>query len=131
MTAKLFSQAISKFTLGVLLIGLLIFLSAGTLHYWNGWLFMGILFIPMFCAGMVMMRKAPNLLRSRLNAKETEKEQQTVIKLSGLMFLLGFVSAGLSFRYGWLLLPRSVSYAAAGVFLPPRPAAADPAGAVR
>lgn len=117
MTAKLFSQAILKFTLGVVLIGLLIFLSAGTLHYWNGWLFMGILFIPMFCAGIVMMLKDPNLLRSRLNAKETEKEQQTVIKLSGLMFLLGFVSAGLSFRYGWLLLPRSVSCVAAGVFL--------------
>lgn len=117
MTTKLFSQALLKFTLGVILIGLLIFLSAGTLHYWNGWLFMGILFIPMFSAGIVMMLKAPNLLRSRLNARETEKEQQTVIKLSGLMFLLGFITAGLSFRFEWLLVPRTVSYIAAGVFL--------------
>ena len=117
MTKKLFWQAMLKFTLGIFLIGLLIFLPAGTLSYWNGWLFMSILFIPMFCAGIVMMLKDPNLLRSRLKAKETETEQQLVIKLSGLMFLIGFVTAGLSFRFQWLTVPRTVSYIAAGVFL--------------
>ena len=117
MTTKLFWQAMLKFTLGIILIGLLVFLPAGTLNFWNGWLFMGILFIPMFCAGIVMMLKDPNLLRSRLKAKETETEQQLVIKLSGLMFLLGFVTAGLSFRFSWLTVPRIVSYIAAAVFL--------------
>ena len=117
MTKKLFGQAMLKFTLGIFLIGLLIFLPAGPLSYWNGWLFMGILFIPMFCAGIVMMLKDPNLLRSRLKAKESETEQQLVIKLSGLMFLVGFVTAGLSFRFNWLTVPRVVSYIAAGVFL--------------
>lgn len=117
MTKQLFSQAIGKFLAGVLLMGLLLFLPAGTLRYFGGWLLMGILFIPMFLAGLVMMRKDPNLLRSRLKAKEARGEQSTVIKLSGLMFLLGFVLAGLDFRFGWLPLPRAVSLAAAAVFL--------------
>ena len=117
MTMKLFSQAMFKFFLGAILIGLLIFLPAGTIHFLNGWLLMGILFVPMFLAGIVMMLKSPDLLRKRLKAKETEKEQQLVIKLSGLMFTLGFITAGLSFRYEWLLVPRGVSYAAAAVFL--------------
>ena len=117
MTKELFSQALLKFFLGVILIGLLIFLPAGSFAYWNGWLFMGVLFIPMFAAGIVMMFKSPALLRSRLKAKETEGEQQLVIKLSGLMFLLGFIVAGLDHRFGWVTLPNWVVYAAASAFL--------------
>lgn len=95
MTLTLFIQAIAKFTLGLLLVGLLIFLPAGTTAYANAWLFMGILFIPMFCAGLVMMYKNPELLRKRLNAKEKQKDQSLVVKLSGLMFCAGFIVAGL------------------------------------
>ena len=109
MKKNLFIQAIAKFTLGVVLIGALIFWPAGTFAYPNGWLFMGILFIPMFCAGLVMMAKNPYLLEKRLDAKETEAEQSLVVKLSGLMFLTGFVLAGLDFRFGWLPLPCSQS----------------------
>ena len=117
MTAKLFLQAILKFLLGVILVGVLIFLPAGSLHFFNGWLLMGILFIPMFLAGIVMMFKNPGLLQSRLEAKEKQKNQDLVIKLSGLMFLTGFVVAGLGFRFGWFLLPKGVSIGAAVVFL--------------
>lgn len=117
MTKELFSQAILKFFLGVILIGLLVFLPAGTLAFRNGWLFMAILFVPMFAAGIVMMFKSPDLLRSRLKAKESEGEQQLVIKLSGLMFLLGFIIAGLDHRFGWVALPDWVAYIAAGAFL--------------
>ena len=117
MTRKLFVQAIFKFLAGVALLFLLIFLPAGTLDYWNAWLFMGILFVPMFLAGIVMMCKNPELLRKRLNAKEKEDEQSLVIKLSGLMFLLGFVTAGLNFRFQWVVLPAWVSWTAAAVFL--------------
>ena len=95
MTKKLFFEAIAKFTLGVVLVGALIFLPAGTLDFPGGWLLMGILFVPMFCAGLVMMAKNPGLLKSRLKAKESRKEQDTVVKLSGLMFIAGFVIAGL------------------------------------
>ena len=84
----LFLQALGKFLLGVVVIGLLLFLPAGSLQYWQGWLLMGILFVPMFCAGLVMMAKNPELLRKRLNAKEEEKEQRTVVKLSGLLFVV-------------------------------------------
>ena len=90
---------------------------AGSFAYWQGWLLMGILFIPMFLAGLVMMAKNPSLLRSRLNAKEKEREQSLVVKLSGLMFLVGFVLAGLSYRFGWLMLPRWVSIVGAVLFL--------------
>ena len=114
---KLFFQAIVKFLLGVVLVGVLVFLPAGTLHYFNGWLFMGILFVPMFFAGIVMMIKNPQLLQSRLDAKEKQKDQNVVIKLSGLMFVLGFVVAGLDFRFHWLVLPTFVPYVASGVFL--------------
>ena len=117
MTKKLFFQAIFKFLTGVALLILLIFLPAGTLDYWNAWLLMGILFVPMFLAGIVLMCKNPNLLRKRLNAKEKEGEQSLVIKLSALMFLLGFVTAGLNFRFRWIVLPAWVSWAAAVVFL--------------
>ena len=117
MTKKLFAQAILKFVLGVVLVGVLIFLPAGTLAYWNGWLFMGILFVPMFFAGIVMMIKNPALLEKRLDAKEKQREQNLVVKLSGLMFIAGFVLAGLDFRSGWMELPRGVVIGAALVFL--------------
>ncbi len=117
MTLKLFISAITKFILGVALVGLLIFLSAGSLSFFGGWLLMGILFIPMFFAGIVMMLKNPDLLKSRLNAKEKRGEQSLVVKLSGLMFLLGFIVAGLGFRFGWYTLPKGISIAAVVVFL--------------
>ena len=117
MNAKLFLSAIAKFALGVVLIGALIFLPAGTFDYPQAWLLMGILFIPMFIAGLVMMAKNPSLLQSRLNAKEKEREQSLVVKLSGLMFLVGFILAGLSFRFGWLMLPHWVSILGAALFL--------------
>lgn len=117
MKKSLFAEAILKFLLGVLLVGLLIFLPAGTLHWQGGWLLMGILFIPMFCAGLVMLKKNPNLLRSRLDAKEKRKTQDTVVKLSGLMFIAGFVVAGLDFRFGWFPLPAWVNWVAAVAFL--------------
>ena len=117
MTVKLFISAILKFSLGAVLVGLLIFLPAGTFAYFNGWLFMGILFVPMFLAGLVMMAKNPRLLESRLDAKEKETEQSLVVKLSGLMFLAGFIVAGLGVRYGWYTLPKPVVIVSAVVFL--------------
>lgn len=117
MSKKLFLQAIIKFVFGVLLVGLLVFLPAGSFRYFQGWLFMGILFVPMFIAGIVMMVKNPGLLESRLNAKEKQMDQSLVVKLSGLMFLAGFIVAGLDFRFGWLPLPAGVSIGAAVVFL--------------
>ena len=117
MIKGLFIQAILKFILGVILVGLLVFVPAGTIAFWNGWLFMGILFIPMFFAGIVMMIKNPELLKKRLNAKEKQREQSMVIKLSGLMFLVGFVIAGLNYRFNWSMLPKSVSIGATVVFL--------------
>lgn len=117
MTMKLFLEAIAKFIFGVALVGVLIFLPAGTVAYFNGWLLMGILFVPMFFAGIVMMCKNPDLLRSRLDAKEKQQEQSLVVKLSGLMFLAGFVVAGLGVRFYWYSLPKGVSIGAAMVFL--------------
>lgn len=114
---KLLAQAIAKFFLGLVLVGMLIFLPAGTLHYSRGWLLMGILFIPMFGAGLVMMKKNPHLLKSRLNAKEKAREQSVVVKLSGLMFIAGFICAGLDYRYGWSQLPFAVSRIATVIFL--------------
>ena len=117
MTKKLFIQAVLKFLLGVVIIGLLIFIPAGTIKFINGWIFMGILFIPMLIAGIIMMIKNPKLLKSRLDAKEKQKEQNIVIKLSGLMFIAGFIIAGLDFRYSWLKLPSFISYIAIALFL--------------
>lgn len=117
MNKKLFLQAIIKFLFGILLVGLLVFLPAGTFRFFEGWLFMGILFIPMLIAGIVMMVKNPGLLESRLNAKEKQSDQSLVVKLSGLMFLAGFIVAGLDFRFGWFPLPKGVSVGAAVVFL--------------
>ena len=117
MTTKLFIQAITKFLLGMVLVGLLIFLPAGTLLFFYGWIFMGILFVPMFFAGIVMMFKNPELLRKRLNAKEEQREQNLVIKLSGLMFLSGFIVAGLGVRFERYILPKEVVIASAVIFL--------------
>lgn len=117
MDKELFIQAISKYLGGVLLVGLLLFLPAGTFSYWQGWLLMGILFLPMFIAGLVMMKKSPELLRKRLNAKEEQSEQKSVVALSGVMFLAAFIIAGLNFRFRWCLLPGWVSWAAAVLFL--------------
>ena len=117
MSFKLFFEAITKFLLGIILVGLLIFLPAGTFSYFNGWLFMGILFIPMFIAGIVMMFKNPELLKKRLDSKEKESEQGLVLKLSGLMFLLGFIIAGFGVRFNWYTVPETVSIFASVVFL--------------
>ena len=117
MSVKLFFSAIIKFLLGVAIVGALIFLPAGTLNYFNGWLLMGLLFIPMFFAGIVMMIKDPNLLSSRLDAKEKLKDQDIVIKLSGLMFLAGFILAGLGVRFNWYALPIGVSIGGAVAFI--------------
>ena len=117
MTFKLFIEAIIKFALGVVLIGALIFLPAGTFAFLGGWILMGILFVPMFIAGLVMMAKDPSLLASRLEAKEKEKTQSVVVKLSGLMFIIGFVLAGLDFRFGWVKLPFTVNIIASIIFI--------------
>ena len=117
MNKKLFLQAIMKFLLGIVLVGALIFWPAGTLDYLQGWLLMGILFVPMFGAGLVMMAKNPALLQSRLNAKEKAREQSLVVKLSALMFIAGFVCAGMDYRYGWSQLPWGVCIAGAALFL--------------
>ena len=117
MNIKLFFEAIIKFLFGVALVGLLIFLPAGTLSFTNGWIFMGILFIPMFLAGIIMMLKNPGLLKKRLDAKEKQKDQSIVVKLSGLMFLAGFIVAGLGLRFDWYTLPFGVTIFGAIIFL--------------
>ncbi len=117
MNTKLFISAITKIVMGIILVGLLLFLPAGSFEYYNGWLFMGLLFIPMFIAGIVMMVKNPELLRRRLNAKEKEMEQKEVIALSGLMFLAGFIIAGLNYRYEWIILPNIVVIIGSILFL--------------
>lgn len=117
MDKDLFGRAMVKFLSGVLLLGLLLFLPAGTLRWRQGWLLMGLLFIPMFAAGLVMMKRSPELLKKRLNAREEQGEQRRVILLSGVMFLAAFVVAGLNFRFRWIVLPDGVSWAFAGVFL--------------
>ena len=117
MDKELFLQSFLKFILGVVIIGLLLFLPAGSFSYWQGWLLMGILFVPMFCAGLVMMARNPDLLRKRLNAREEEKEQKTVVKLSGLLFIAAFVIAGLNWRFGWCVLPNWAVWVSAGLFL--------------
>jgi len=117
MDTGLFVQAIVKVTLGMALLGALLFLPAGTVHYPQAWQLLVILFVPMVIAGVVMMRRAPDLLRRRLNMRESEPEQKRVIALSALMFVAGFALAGVDFRMGLLMLPRWVSMAASVVFL--------------
>ena len=117
MTPKLFLQALTKFVLGLVLLGLLLFLPAGTFDFWQAWLFIGVLFVPMFIAGIVLMIRQPELLRKRLDAKEQQQEQKWVVALSGLMFIAVFVVAGLNRRFEWFLLPDWAVYIATAIFL--------------
>lgn len=117
MNIKLFIQAIIKYIFGVLIVGSLLFIPANSFEYWNGWLFMGLLFIPMFVAGIILMIKNPELLRKRLYAKEKESEQKQVILYSAVMFLLGFIIAGLNYRYKWIELPNSVTIISSILFV--------------
>ena len=114
---KLLINALTKFFCGLLMVGLLIFLPAGTLHYTYGWLFLGLLFIPMLIAGFVMLFRAPDLLTKRLDVKEKQSTQKGVVALSGLMFIVGFVVAGLDYRFGWSKMPVAVTIAASVLFL--------------
>ena len=117
MDKRLFIQAMTKFLGGVVLVGLLLFLSAGSLRYWQAWLLIGILFVPMLMAGLVMMGRNPELLRKRLDAREKESEQKTVVALSGLLFIASFAVAGLNWRFQWWVLPNWTVWVAAGLFL--------------
>lgn len=117
MNIKLFLKAITKYIFGVVLVGSLLLVPAGTFNYWNVWLFMGILFIPMFIAGIILMIKNPMLLKSRLDVKEKEKEQKQVILYSGLMFLFGFIIAGLNYRFKWVTLPDIVVIISSIIFI--------------
>ena len=117
MSLKLFFEAIFKFLLGVILVAIFIFVPAGSLNYWNRWIYMFVQFVPMFVAGIVMMCKSPDLLRSRLKAKESQKEQDEVVKLSAVMFLVGFIVAGLNFSFKWSILPNWVVYFGTATFL--------------
>ena len=114
---KLFWEAIIKFTCGLLLVGLLIFLPAGTLWYPGGWLLVGLLFGPMLIAGFVMLAKSPDFLKKRLDAKEKQAAQKGVLAFSGLMFLAAFVVAGLDHRFGWSQMPTWVVILASVLFL--------------
>ena len=113
---SLFAQALIKFLFGVLLAGALIFIPAGTLSFGRGWLLMGVLFIPILIAGIIMLFRSPDLLKKRLKSKEKAREQNLIVKLSGLMFLIGFIVAGLNFRFGWHMLSSKVSVCAAIVY---------------
>ena len=117
MDIKLFLQAIIKYVFGVLIVGGLLFIPANSFDYWNGWLFMGLLFIPMFIAGIILMIKNPELLRKRLNVKEQENEQKWVLLFSGLMFIAGFIIAGLNYRYRWIEMPNVVTIISSILFI--------------
>ena len=117
MSIKLFVQAITKFILGVIIVGALLFIPANTLDYWNAWLFMGLLFIPMFIVGITLMIKNPKLLKKRLDAKEKESEQKEVIIFSGLMFIAGFILAGLDFRFEWFKISNIVVIVSSCLFV--------------
>ena len=117
MNIKLFIQAIIKYVFGVLIVGGLLFIPANSFEYWNGWLFMGLLFIPMLIAGIVLMIKNPELLKKRLNAKEREKEQKWVLLFSGLMFIVGFIVAGLNYRYKWIEMPNIIVIISSVLFI--------------
>ena len=117
MDKKLLKEGLIKIISGIVLLGLLLFLPAGSLGWKNGWLLMALLFIPMFCAGILMYFKAPDLLRSRLKAKENQQEQKSVILLSGLMFIAAFVLAGLNYRFEWIKMPKWIVTAGCIIFL--------------
>lgn len=117
MDRKLLVQGIAKFLIGVVLLGALLFIPAGTLAWPQGWRLMAILFVPMLIVGVIMILKNPELLRKRLNAKEKQEEQKDVLKYSGLMFLTAFILAGLNFRFRWIVLPDWISWVAVAIFL--------------
>lgn len=102
---KLLAETLLKIVCGMLLVGLLIFLPAGTLHYTNGWLLLVLLLVPILIAGIVLLVKSPELLKKRLDSKEKQKKQKGVVKAAGLMFVVGFIVAGLDFRFGWSSVP--------------------------
>ncbi len=117
MRTGLLKDAILKLISGIILIGALLFLPAGDFHWKNGWLLMAVLFIPMFFAGIFMYIKAPDLLRSRLKAKETQSEQKDVIRYSGVMFIVSFTLAGLNYRFQWTTLPVTIVWIGVALFL--------------
>lgn len=117
MNKSLLTQSLIKFLSGVIIVGILIFLPAGSFSYWQGWLLMGVLFVPMLVAGFILIAKSPDLLRKRLDVKEKESEQKTVVALSGLLFIAAFITAGLNWRLGWVVLPDYTVWAAAVVFI--------------
>lgn len=117
MNKELLVQALTKYLAGLAAVALLLFLSAGTLNYWNGWLFLGILFVPMLALGVFLLMKDPELLQKRLQTKETEPEQKRVVLLSGVMFLAGFILCGLNARFSWLVMPKWTAVFSAAVFL--------------
>lgn len=117
MKKSLLLQALTKFLLGVVVLGVLIFFSAGSFRFWNGWLLMGVLFVPMFVAGLILLAKNPQLLAKRLNAKEEQQEQKMVVALSGMLFVAVFVLAGLNWRFRWCILPNWVVWIATLLFL--------------
>ena len=117
MDKELLKQGLAKIIAGFIILYLLIFVPAGTIHFDYGWLFMAVLFIPMLIAGAVMLKKSPELLRKRLNSKERESEQKEVVRLSGIMFLAAFIVAGLNYRFGWIKMPSWLVYFFAAVFL--------------
>ena len=117
MRTDLFKDAIIKYVSGIILIGVLLFLPAGDIHWKNGWLLMAVLFIPMFFAGTLMYIKAQDLLRSRLKAKETQSDQKDVIRYSGVMFLATFILAGLNYRFQWTTMPETIVWIGVAVFL--------------
>ena len=114
---KLLISALSKFLIGLVLVGALLFLPAGSLEYMNGWLFIGLLFAPMLILGVVLFIKSPALLKKRLDAKEKESAQKGVVAVSGLLFLGGFVVAGLDYRYGWSYVPMWAVIVASAILL--------------
>ena len=117
MNIKLFIKAITRYLLGVILVGLLLFVPANSFDYWNAWLFMILLFIPMFIVGIILMIKNPELLKRRLDVKEKESEQKLVILFSGIMFILGFILAGLNYRFSWIIIPDIVVIIASCLFV--------------
>ena len=117
MDKKLFIQAITKFIVGFIIIALLLFIPAGTLNYWNAWIFICILFVPMFIVVIILMIKSPDLLRKRLNSKEKESEQGILLMVCGVMFISGFVVSGLNYRFEWIILPKMIVFIATSIFL--------------
>ena len=117
LDGRLLLQGLVKFAGGLVIVAGLLFLCAGTLDYWQAWLFLGLLFIPMLVAGFVMLFRAPELFRKRLNAKEEQTQQRAVVALSGAMFIAAFALAGLGRRFGWPMLPGWATWAASAVFL--------------